>query len=64
MNNGDNAILTESVIVTGSFGSEYLLKGTKMIFVGEQNGIAEVRTRDDTYFIPVASIGSDMSEAA
>lgn len=64
MTNGDNVVLKESVIVTGSFGSEYLSKGTKGVCIGDQDGLAEVKTKHDTYYIPIESIALDEDAVA
>ena len=56
MNKGDNIVLKEPVIVTGSLGAEYLLKNTKGVLIGECDGLAEIQILDDIFFIPSDSI--------
>lgn len=64
MNKGDQIMLKEPVIVAGSFGSEYLPKDTKGILIGERNNLAEIKTKHDTFCVPVESIKSAEDEAA
>ena len=53
---GDPIVITENVIVIGSFGSELLTKGTGGIVSMIEGAHAEINTKFDCYTVPLASI--------
>lgn len=55
---GESIVVTEHIIVVGSFGSELLPRGTKGIITAVLENQAEIQTRYDRYTVPLASIKS------
>ena len=64
MKKDDNIILLEPVVAIGSFGAEYLRKGTLGVFICENENMAEITIRQDLFYVPLPSIALAIDAAA